>query len=324
MVLASLSLAVGVPLAAFSWANFIEPNCLQTSWLTWKLPKKYSHLHGLRIAQISDLHFHKFVPKKFLKKVSLKLSNFSPDILLFSGDFLCRAQIEDRPRLEAFLNTLHAPLGAFAVLGNHDYQSYISRNSQGKIDMISMKNSQPLKRAFVSISQGLFGSRSYEYAPSLEQQEPNTELLHLLKNTPIRLLHNESLQIPDMLNIVGLGDLFAKQFEPEKAFFNYNPTLPGIILSHNPDTVYQLLDYPGDIIFSGHTHGPQISIPWPKFANKIINKTSGLENPDLARGHFFFSEEKKQLYVNRGLGGFKRLRFCSPPEICCVRCIYGS
>ncbi|AAP04914.1 UDP-2,3-diacylglucosamine diphosphatase LpxG [Chlamydia caviae] len=324
MVLTSLSLAAAAPLVAFSWANFIEPNWLQTSLLTWKLPKKHAHLHGLRIVQISDLHFHKFVPKKFLKKVSLKIAKLAPDILLFSGDFLCRAQIEERSRLEAFLNTLHAPLGTFAILGNHDYQSYISRNSQGKIDIISLKSSQPLKRAFVSITQGLFGSRDYTYAEGLEKQEPNKELLQLLKNTPIRLLHNESHLIPDVINIVGLGDLFAKQFNPEKAFINYNPSLPGIILSHNPDTVRQLEPYPGDIIFSGHTHGPQISIPWPKFANKIMNKISGLENPDLARGHFLFEEGKRQLYVNRGLGGFKRLRFCSPPEICCVRCVYGS
>ncbi|WP_348663705.1 UDP-2,3-diacylglucosamine diphosphatase LpxG [Chlamydia vaughanii] len=322
MVLAPLSLAAAVPFAVLSWANFIEPNWLRTSSIVWKLPKKHAHLHGMRIVQISDLHCSKSVPKKFLKKVAVKIAKLSPDILLFSGDFICRAQVGDHERLESFLNSLHAPLGVYAILGNHDYQSYISRNIQGKIDVISMKSSQPFKRAFVSLAQGLFGSNKYNYAEGLQKQEPNEELLRLLKNTPVRLLHNESHLITDVVNIVGLGDLFAKQFDPKKAFTNYNPSLPGIILSHNPDTVYSLEEYPGDLIFSGHTHGSQVSIPWPKFANRIMNRTSGLENPHLIRGHFLLSDGRKQLFVNRGLGGFKRLRFCSPPEICCVRCVY--
>ncbi|EPP36567.1 calcineurin-like phosphoesterase family protein [Chlamydia psittaci 10_743_SC13] len=309
-------------LAIFSWANFIEPNQLKISRLIWKLPKKYAYLHGLRIVHISDLHFQKSMPNRFLKKISKKIASLSPDILIFSGDFICRSQLEHRGRLEAFLNSLHAPLGIYASLGNHDYQEYVSRNIQGNIDIIPRSKSQSLRRAYVSITQGLFGSNHYRFAEGLQQQAPHTELMHLLKNTPVRLLHNESYQIPDMINIVGLGDLFTKQFHPQHAFTNYNPTLPGIILSHNPDTAYSLENYPGDFIFSGHTHGSQIWFPWPKIANKTLSKISGLENPHLVRGLFLLSEGKKQLYVNRGLGGLKRLRFLSPPEICLLRCIY--
>lgn len=315
--------SAAVSLAVFSWANFIEPNHLKTSHLTWKLPKKYAYLHGLRIVHISDLHFQKNVPSRFLKKVSKQITDLSPDILIFSGDFICRSQIEHKGRLEAFLNTLHAPLGVYASLGNHDYQEYVSRNTQGNIDIIPKSKSQPLKRAYVSIAQGLFGSNHYYFAEKLQPQPPHQELIHVLKNTPIRLLHNESYVIPDMINVVGLGDLFAKQFCPQHAFTNYNPTLPGIILSHNPDTAHTLADYPGDFIFSGHTHGSQIWLPWPKIANKMLNKISGLENPHLIRGLFLLPDGKTQLYVNRGLGGLKRLRLLSPPEICLLRCIYG-
>lgn len=321
MGLAVLS-SVAVPIAVFSWANFIEPNYLKISHLTWKLPKKYAYLHGLRIVHISDLHFQQSVPNHFLKKVSRTLVNLSPDILIFSGDFICRAQLEQRERLEAFLNTLHAPLGVYASLGNHDYQEYVSRNTQGNIDVIPQSKSQPLKRAYVSITQGFFDATSYRFAEELQPQSPHAELIRVLRNTPIRLLHNESYQIPDVMNIVGLGDLFAKQFHPQRAFTHYNPALPGIILSHNPDTAYSLEDYPGDFIFSGHTHGSQIWLPWPKFARTMLSKISGLENSHLVRGHFLLSKGKTQLYVNRGLGGLKRLRFFSPPEICLLRCIY--
>ncbi|EPP35385.1 calcineurin-like phosphoesterase family protein [Chlamydia ibidis] len=324
MVPVALSFIVLLSLLVVLWAGMIEPNSLRVSSVKWKVPRKYAHLHGLCIVQISDLHFHKSVPQKFLRKVSKEIASLSPDILLFSGDFLCRAQVEDPDRLEAFLHTLKARLGTFAVLGNHDYQSYVSRNHHGEIDVIPLESSQPLKRIFVSIIQALFSSNRYKFAKTLQPQMPHPELIALLKKTPITLLHNENYTIPDVANIVGLGDIFARQCNPEQAFSNYNPTLPGIILSHNPDTITLLDNHSGDLVFSGHTHGPQVSLPWPKFANKIMNRLSGLENPNLTRGHFHFVDGLKQLYVNRGLGGLKRLRFCSPPEICCVRCEYGT
>ncbi|ANH78378.1 UDP-2,3-diacylglucosamine diphosphatase LpxG [Candidatus Chlamydia sanziniae] len=319
MVFVSFSLAIAVPFLASSWATFIEPNRLTTTSITWKLPKKHAHLHDLRIAQISDLHFQQKTPKKFLKRISESLKHCAPDIIVFSGDFLCRARIEDRSRLEAFLNTLSAPLGIFAILGNHDYVTYVSRNNKGIIDRISSQHSQPIKRAMVSVMQGLFSKCPYRYADDLTPQEPHPDLVDLLKNTPVTLLHNTTHVLSEKLNIVGCGDLFARQFLPEVAFANYNPTLPGILLSHNPDTSQILNEYPGDFIFSGHSHGPQIALPWPKFGKKFFERLSGLENPHLARG-LFTLEGGKYLYVNRGLGGLKRTRFCSCPEICYVRC----
>lgn len=324
MEIASLSLAAACSLAAFLWANCIEPNRVQVSSVTWKVPKKYAHLDGLKIAQISDLHMHRHVPESFLNKVLHKLHNLAPDILVFSGDFICRAKLENLPLLHSFLHALHAPLGTYAILGNHDYQAYISRNIRGKIDVIPPQNSQPITRAFVAIFQCLFGSTLYDYASDLQPQEPHAELMQLLRTTSITLLHNASHQIPDLLNIVGLGDLFAKQFHPEQAFAHYNPTLPGLILSHNPDSFPHLRQYPGDIILSGHSHGAQIFIPWPKFAKRLTSKLSGLENPLLLRGLFSFPDIGKQLYVNRGLGGLKRIRVFSPPEISLIKCVYAS
>ncbi|WP_108897138.1 UDP-2,3-diacylglucosamine diphosphatase LpxG [Chlamydia serpentis] len=316
----SISLTA-IPLLAFIWASFIEPNWLKKTSITWKLPKKHVHLHNLRIAQISDLHFHKKVPQSFLNKISKSLQNFSPDLIVFCGDLLCRAQIEDSSRLEAFLNTLHAPLGTFAILGNHDYSAYISRNTKGEITCISEKKSHPIRRALAAVIQGLFSSPSYCYDPKLTPQAPHPALINLLKNTPVTLLHNATHVIPEKLNIVGFGDIFAKQFNPEEAFINYNPALPGILLSHNPDTINSLENYPGDFVLSGHSHGPQVTLLWPKFIRTFFERLSGLENPHLARGHFLINGGK-QLYVNRGLGGLKRIRFCSPPEICYITCRY--
>ncbi|WP_201456647.1 UDP-2,3-diacylglucosamine diphosphatase LpxG [Chlamydia sp. 17-3921] len=318
-MLIPFSLTAIASVCVYSWASFIEPNRLTSSYITWKLPKKFSHLYGLRIAQISDLHFHRNLPQKFLNKISVTIKNFSPDLIVFCGDLLCRARLEESGRLEDFLNTLEAPLGTFAILGNHDYEAYVSRNCKSEITVILPENSQPLKRAVVSIVRAFFSSPHYRYAPDHTPQKPNNELLTLLKNTPLTLLHNSCHFISDKLNIVGLGDLFAKQFRPEEAFAHYNPTLPGLILSHNPDTVPALMNYPGEFILSGHAHGPQISLPWPKAAKRFLEKLSGLEHFHFARGSFNLGGGK-QLYVNRGLGGLKRTRFFSSPEVCFIQC----
>lgn len=272
-MLLPLSLFAALPLGMCAWASLIEPNLLIPSHIPWKLGKKFSFLYGFRIAHISDLHFCKNFPQKFLKKISMKIKEFSPDLIVFSGDLLCRARVEDGERLKAFLNTLEAPMGIFAVLGNHDYEAYLSRNCKSEISVIPQENSAPLKRAFISIIQAFLPSSPNQYAPNHTPQHPNSQLLTLLQDTPVRVLHNSCHLIPDKLNIVGLGDLFAKQFCPEDAFAHYNPTLPGLILSHNPDTVPMLLHYPGELILAGHSHGPQISLPWPKFAKKNFRKT---------------------------------------------------
>ncbi|WP_206167382.1 UDP-2,3-diacylglucosamine diphosphatase LpxG [Chlamydia muridarum] len=318
----SLTAIVAAPVLTWIWANHLEPNLLKLTRLDWRLPKKFAHLHGLRIVQISDLHLNQSTPDAFLKKISRKVSSLSPDMLVFTGDFICRAKVESSNKLKNFLCSLNAPLGCFACLGNHDYATYVSRDIHGKINTIPETSSRPLRRALTSVYQSLFSSSHNEFAEEFTPQDPNPHLLSILHNTPFQLLHNQSVTLSDVVNIVGLGDFFAKQFDPKKAFTNYNPTLPGIILSHNPDTIHYLKDYPGDVVFSGHSHGPQISLPWPKFANTITNKLSGLENPELARGLFSFSQEKRLLYVNRGLGGWKRIRFFSPPEICIMRCLY--
>lgn len=313
-----LSLTVSASLVG--WSSIIEPNWIRTSQIIWPLTQSQKHLHGLRILQISDLHLGEHTPCAFVKKVITKIKHLSPDLIVFCGDFICRSVVQQQDLLEIFLDALQAPLGTFVIFGNHDYEAYVSRNIHGLIDVIPKENSQPLKRALVSVYQSFFGSNQNHFSDQLKKQLPQPKLLEILQKTSVVILHNQTHTIPGVCNLVGLGDLFAKQFIPEQAFQNYDDRLPGIILSHNPDTALMLEKYPGDMILSGHTHGPQISLPWPSFAKKLTNRLSGLENPNLSRGLFSLFDHKKLLYVNRGLGGLKRIRFYSPPEICLIRC----
>ena len=307
--LASVSL-IGI------WPRFIEPKRVRITKLKWVLNTKERHLRGLKIIQLSDLHFHSKLSQKFLDTIIRKVRREQPDLILFTGDFICYSRLEAGETLSAFLCNLEAPLGSFCIFGNHDYARYVSLNRSGIYDTLPPPN--PLTGVFRGVktllSQPKTGSRVSENARAIPLHGP---LCQLLVTTPFKLLENSTITLPIGLNITGLGDLALGRFCPQTAFKGYEPRYPGIILSHNPDTFPSLLDYPGEWVLSGHTHGEQIHIPWPKWARKITQKLARLEHSTYTRG--LFTVDNKKLYVNRGLGCHKPFRLFSPPEICVIK-----
>lgn len=77
-------------------------------------------LDGLRIAFLSDLHAGACLDADGLSRVFSRVMAQAPDLICFGGDL-----INTRPReIELFrapLRQLRAPLGVFAVPGNHDH-----------------------------------------------------------------------------------------------------------------------------------------------------------------------------------------------------------
>jgi predicted MPP superfamily phosphohydrolase len=296
------------------WPRFIEPHLLKTTHLTWTLPSQ-NHLWGLKIVHISDLHFHAGIAQRFLDKIIQQVRSIRPDILVFTGDFLCYARLEAPEQLLSFLNALKAPLGCYCIFGNHDYAHYVSLNRMGIYDLIPPPSpiSGLLRGLRTLFSNPKASTNASEKAKATPLHE---ELCNLLRSTPFQLLENRTTTLPIGLNITGLGDLGLGRCIPQKAFENYNKAFPGLILSHNPDSIPRLLDCPGDWILSGHTHGEQIHLPWPKWGRKLTQKLTRIENKEYTRG--LFSIRNKKVYVNRGLGSHKPFRFFSPPEICVI------
>lgn len=72
------------------------------------------------IAQISDLHLGVMLNHGFLEDVLAKVCTAHPDVLVATGDIL-DGQGDDLDRLAQRLRTCTAPIGKFAVLGNHEY-----------------------------------------------------------------------------------------------------------------------------------------------------------------------------------------------------------
>jgi len=75
---------------------------------------------GLRIVQLSDLHVGPLVGPGMVEAWRRLCLKEAPDLLLLTGDVVDSQPHEAREFLEAFRD-VPAPLGRFAILGNHDY-----------------------------------------------------------------------------------------------------------------------------------------------------------------------------------------------------------
>jgi predicted MPP superfamily phosphohydrolase len=113
--------------AALAWAGWIEPRRLVTVRRRLELPRWPSSLDGLRLGVLSDIHggAPHAGPKAIARAVA-RLNGEAPDAMLLLGDYIDahplwggRVPPEDIARE---LGALRAPLGVFAVLGNHDWK----------------------------------------------------------------------------------------------------------------------------------------------------------------------------------------------------------
>lgn len=75
---------------------------------------------GTRILHFSDLHFGYYFDKDALAKVIHRIERLEPDMICFTGD-LVDDGTKGLIQCVDLMKGLHAPLGKFAVLGNHDY-----------------------------------------------------------------------------------------------------------------------------------------------------------------------------------------------------------
>jgi predicted MPP superfamily phosphohydrolase len=119
--------AIGLAAAAV-WAAWIEPRRLVTVRRTLHLPGWTPELDGVRLGILSDLHAG--VPhagRGAIARAVARLNEERPDAMLLLGDFLDAHPLWGgrlAPELVAEeVAALMAPLGTYAVLGNHDWKS---------------------------------------------------------------------------------------------------------------------------------------------------------------------------------------------------------
>ena len=89
------------------------------------LPKLPLQLNGLRIVQISDMHFGTYMSSKPLDKLKDVINALKPDLIFITGDFV-NFRYEELDNGEEFLRNLQSVYGTYACLGNHDHYMPVS------------------------------------------------------------------------------------------------------------------------------------------------------------------------------------------------------
>ncbi len=175
----------------------------------------------LRVVLLSDLHLSWLVPEERIRSAVELAKEARPDLVLLAGDYVT-GSAKYAPPCARELGRLKAPLGTFAVLGNHDY----------------WVGAQAVRKA--------------------------------LQGAGIRVLDNQAALVPvgqGRLALVGISDVGTRHARVDKAFGAIPEGVPVIVLSHNPDVVYQLAGEKGvggghakpTLVLSGHTHGGQVA-----------------------------------------------------------------
>jgi len=119
-----VALAAIVPAILALWAVGIEPAMLRVVERPVAVPG-WPVGSPLRIALLADLHVGSpWNGPERLSEVVRRTNAARPDIVLMLGDYVSRGTVGGRyvtpEAIEAIVRDLRAPLGIYAVLGNHD------------------------------------------------------------------------------------------------------------------------------------------------------------------------------------------------------------
>jgi predicted MPP superfamily phosphohydrolase len=256
--------------AGGGYSRWLEPRWLELNETRCALPG-FAPARGVKIAHLSDLHACPNVPNELIEEAVALAVGSAPDLICVTGDFVSWRGGYDRAWYVRVLSRLAKAAPTYATLGNHDGGRWSHRHGDG-------------------------------WATSLVVAD-------LVREAGLTVLLNENRRVmvgERALNLVGLGDLWAMEFAPERAFDGVERG-PTVVLSHNPDTKDRLGEYGWELMLSGHTHGGQVVIPglgapWTPVVDKRY-----LEGLKPWNG--------RQIHVSRGVGNARGIRFNCRPEV---------
>lgn len=108
--------------ALLLYGRDVEPNRLALSRVRVEIDRLPPAFEGLTIAQLSDLHFGRLVTAAQIRAAVDAALDLGPDLIVLTGDHATRLEQSNVTPLAQELSRLRAPLGVFAILGNHDYR----------------------------------------------------------------------------------------------------------------------------------------------------------------------------------------------------------
>ena len=187
-----------------------------------RLPSRFD---GLRIVQLSDFHYDRYVDVRTITSAVQAANQLQPDLVVLTGDFVTQGPFtgqydppsaRDAEPCSQILSRLRSRLGIFAVLGNHDYYT-----------------------------------------------DPNM-VAEILRSRGFHVLRNHSFAVEQegsRLWIAGVNDVVAGADDLELALQKIPASETVVLLAHEPDFADWVPPGRVDLQLSGHSHGGQIVLP---------------------------------------------------------------
>lgn len=261
-------LLISVPFGYFIYGITKGKYHYQVEHVRLAFPDLPEAFDGFRLLQISDIHSGSFDSLEAVEKGTQLITEQEADLIVFTGDLVNGRADEIEPFIHLF-RRLEAPLGKYAVTGNHDYSSG-----------------------------GAYGDRD-AWRANVQAVQEN------YRRCGFDLLKNRSVQIKkdgDVFHLVGVENWGKPPFpqfgDLDQALENTPETGFKILLSHDPSHWDEkVLPHKQDIhlTLSGHTHGMQFGINFKGLKWSPIQMV-------YPRWAGLYEEAKQFLYVNRGFG----------------------
>lgn len=271
----------------------IEPG-LRISIAGWTVPHRHwlPASPPLRIAVLTDLHaMEPWMPVARIERIVEAANALNPDVIVLLGDYVAgmkrfRTAIVPIADWSAALAPLRAPLGVFAVLGNHDWWT----------------DPQSVRKGLEKAGIAVLENQALKFDDGLRR--------FWLSGL------GDQLAIPLWGGgYRGVDDLSAA-LKP-----TYADADPVVLLTHEPDIFVRVPDRV-TLTLSGHTHGGQVRLPF--IGRPVVPSRYGqrfayghiVENRKTSGSPI---KEKHHMVVSAGLGmtGLP-VRFLVPPEIALV------
>lgn len=206
----------------WNYIDKIEPNWVEVSKVSLKLPRLPRAFSGFRLAQISDIHAgYWMTPERFASIVDL-LKEQSPDLVVVTGDVILAygGMPDDQPALGEFgkvFKQIADDYETIVVLGNHDYWYDADK-----------------------VRSVLEGAGARVLMNSVHSLERMGERLH----------------------IAGVDDIYENQDDIGAVLSALPQDGGAILLAHEPDFAdISAATGRFDLQISGHSHGGQVSLP---------------------------------------------------------------
>jgi predicted MPP superfamily phosphohydrolase len=119
--LALMGGAVASAPLAWLYATQVEPDWLQIVRKTIPISGLPQPLVGFTLAQFSDLHLGSYMSEDEARSAVEAVNTCGAQAIVFTGDFVSQLHQGEAETVARVFARLQAPLGVYAVLGNHDH-----------------------------------------------------------------------------------------------------------------------------------------------------------------------------------------------------------